>query len=192
MTDQKPVLIPTADPRTAFLTEILLRDLKELVNHIEARGLDYDFDDASTWERDPHEQERLEEIVENYFCFVAEIRPSAYITEYERRPEARASEVYQQQRLTRKAWSALLNRVRKYVVGEFGRREDLCQAILHYHESGGVTVEFEAVEPKDNPSPEEFGDCSKSSSYSDWFGPDGFQGHRMKEWLDDINNNLII
>ncbi|HRH37068.1 MAG TPA: hypothetical protein PK760_01910 [Flavobacteriales bacterium] len=76
MTHLKPVPIPIADPRTAFLKEALLRDLKELVQHIEVHGLDYDFDDASTWENDPHEQERLEEIVENYICFVAEVRPS--------------------------------------------------------------------------------------------------------------------
>lgn len=192
MTQLKPGPIPIADPRTAFLKEALLRDLKELVQHIEVHGLDYDFDDASTWENDPHEQERLEEIVENYICFVAEVRPSAYITEYERRPEARASEVFMQQRETRKAWCALLNRVRKYVVGEFGRRDDLWQATFHYHESGGVTVVFEAFDPKDNPSPEEFGDCSTGSGYSDDFDLEELRSQRMTEWLDDINNNLII
>lgn len=192
MTDLKPVPIPIADPRTAFLKEALLRDLKELVQHIEANGLDYDFDDASTWKNDPREQERLEEIVENYICFVAEVRPSAYITEYERRPEARASEVFMQQRETRKAWCALLNRARKHAVSVFGGRDDLWQTTFHYHESGGVSVVFEALNPKDNPSPEEFGDCSIASGHSEDFDLEELRNQRMTDWLDDINNNLII
>lgn len=192
MTDLKPPPIPIADPRNAFLKEALLRDLKELVHHIEVHGLEYDFDDASTWGRDPHEQERLEEIVENYICFVADVRPSAYITEYERLPEARVSEAYKQQRETRKAWCALLNRVRKYAASEFERRDDLWQTTFHYHESGGVTVVFEAFDPKDNPSPEEFGDCSTGSGYSDDFDLEELRGQKMSDWLDHINNNLII
>lgn len=192
MKDMEPTLDQTADPRTIFLKEVLLRDLRQLVRHIETYGLDYDFGDRKTWAIDPYEQERLEEIVENYICFVADVRPSAYITDYECRPEARESEVYKQQRETRKAWSALLNRVRNYAASEFERRDDLWQTTFHYHESGGVTVVFEAFDPKDNPSPEEFGDCSTGFGYSDDFDLEELRGQRMSDWLDHINNNLII
>lgn len=192
MTDLK-THIPTPDPRTAFLKEALLRDLRDLVHHIEAFGLEYDSSGRWPWEEDPYEQERLEEIVQNYLDFVVEARGAAYVLEFEHDPQADAVVDRARKQRRRAAWKALLKQViRDGIEALSDRGEDWC-ATITYYQSCGVEITIQATDTAENVIPlRDLGDRSSPYRFAERVSLHELRSVDLDRWLDRINRALTM
>ena len=193
MKAMEPTPVQTSDPRTLLLQEHLLRDLKQLVQHIETYGLDYDFSDRKTWASDSYEQERLEEILQNYIDFVADVRPSAYHIELDQSSQAQVIAARVRAQGKRAAWKSILKHAVKVGLAELLKRGEQWRLTIMYYQSCGVSM---TVQSHNDAAPNiplgELGDCSSSNRYGEHLGLPELRAINLERWLDKVNRTLTI
>ncbi len=193
MKDMEQTLVQTADPRTVLLKEVLLRDLKQLARHIETYGLDYDFSDPKTWVNDPYEQERLEEILQNYIDFVADVERSAYRIELDQSSQAEVIATRVRAQGKRAAWKSILKQAIKVGLAELLKRGEQWRLTIMYYQSCGVSM---TVQSYNDTAPSiplgELGDCSSSNRYGEHLGLPELRTLHLERWLDKVNRSLTI